>query len=133
LSKGGAGKAAGDGKPAEEAFHLKDYRVNEGVDDEVFRKIELLAAAERRAKAKSDLEALRTALDLYRVKTRAYPESLAELAVPFDDHPPLLASDPPKDPWGRDYQYRRTETGFVLRCLGADGKEGGEGEDTDLE
>ena len=41
----------------------------------------------------------------------------------------------PKDPWGQDYQYRRPSTHggqFDVFSWGADGKEGGEGEDADL-
>lgn len=41
----------------------------------------------------------------------------------------------PKDGWGRDFVYRLApESGkpFVIISLGADGQEGGEGNDADL-
>lgn len=37
----------------------------------------------------------------------------------------------PRDPWGREYLYELGEDGPVVRCLGKDGREGGEGEDAD--
>ncbi|MCU0722178.1 MAG: type II secretion system protein GspG [Planctomycetes bacterium] len=121
MSKAEPGKAAGDGKKPEETFLLRDYKVNEGVDDEVFRKVEALAAADRKARASASMQALRKALEARRAAAGAYPELLSELA------------DPPKDPWGRDFFYKKTGETFILRCLGADGREGGEGEDADFE
>ena len=41
----------------------------------------------------------------------------------------------PKDPWGIDYIYEyppRKSTSYDLYTLGADGLEGGSGEDTDV-
>jgi general secretion pathway protein G len=38
----------------------------------------------------------------------------------------------PKDPWGHPYVYIKTEDGFNLISLGADGKEGGTGENKDI-
>jgi len=41
----------------------------------------------------------------------------------------------PEDPWGNPYRYRRQSTHgqpFDVFSLGADGKEGGEGNDADL-
>ncbi|MBI2900011.1 MAG: DUF2950 family protein [Planctomycetes bacterium] len=38
----------------------------------------------------------------------------------------------PKDPWGNDYQYEPTKREPKVWTWGADGKEGGEGEDADL-
>ena len=40
----------------------------------------------------------------------------------------------PKDPWGREYRYRRPgEHGFYdLYSFGADDREGGEGENADV-
>jgi general secretion pathway protein G len=41
----------------------------------------------------------------------------------------------PKDPWGREYEYRTPGPGglpFAIRSFGADGLEGGEGNDRDV-
>ena len=44
---------------------------------------------------------------------------------------PLLESCP-KDPWGNDYIYELAEDRVVVKSLGSDGTEGGEGYATDL-
>lgn len=38
----------------------------------------------------------------------------------------------PKDPWKRDFIYIKSEDGFELISLGADGKEGGSDEESDI-
>ena len=38
----------------------------------------------------------------------------------------------PKDSWKRKFIYTKTQNGFELLSLGADGKEGGEGLDSDI-
>ena len=38
----------------------------------------------------------------------------------------------PKDPWGHPYIYVKTDNGFNLISLGADGKEGGDKENKDI-
>jgi general secretion pathway protein G len=50
----------------------------------------------------------------------SYPASLAEVA------------DGAADPWGHPFEYRTTASGFELRSLGADGVEGGTGQNEDL-
>jgi general secretion pathway protein G len=49
--------------------------------------------------------------------------------------PYIQGSEVPVDPWGRPYQYRRGEAGraFVIVSLGADGAEGGDGENADIQ
>ncbi len=67
------------------------------------------------------------AIERYRWRRGAYPESLAVLVPDFLDERPV-------DPWGRDLRYRRKgpRRGYVLACYGSDGEPGGEGEDADL-
>lgn len=93
--------------------------------------------------AKLQIERLSTALDLYRLSVGHYPteqESLRALieapagAVNWNG-PYLTKSDALTDPWGRPYVYvfpGRHSAAFDLFTLGADGREGGEGEDRDL-
>jgi len=38
----------------------------------------------------------------------------------------------PKDPWGHPYVYVKNDEGFNIISLGADGKEGGTGENKDI-
>lgn len=57
------------------------------------------------------------------------PQGLTTWTKPYWDKRTL-----PKDPWKRDFIYKTdAEFGFIIRTLGADGKEGGEGENADLD
>jgi general secretion pathway protein G len=38
----------------------------------------------------------------------------------------------PKDAWQREFQYSAEGAGFVIKSLGADGKEGGDGNSKDI-
>jgi general secretion pathway protein G len=56
------------------------------------------------------------------------------------DGPYLQRTDVPKDPWGFDYVYKRFNTqtddypfDFTIISYGADGKQGGEGDDADID
>ena len=92
--------------------------------------------------AKLQIEDLVATLDLYRLETGRYPtndEGLEALvtkpgnAVNWNG-PYLKKGDVPKDPWGFEYQYRSPgeHGGVDIWSLGADNREGGEGENADL-
>ncbi|MCX7556551.1 type II secretion system major pseudopilin GspG [Xanthomonadaceae bacterium JHOS43] len=98
----------------------------------------------RQMKAKSDIQAISTSLNMYRLDNFAYPSTNQGLDA--------LVSQPgglpearnwkaggyidrvPKDPWGRDYVYLSPgqRGDFDLYTLGADGQPGGEGENADV-
>ncbi|SRR5690606_32889318 len=88
------------------------------------------------------IEELATALETYRLELDRYPTSdeglQALVARPAGEArwngPYLRKPVVPKDPWGRDYRYRQPgEHGaFDLYSLGADDREGGEGENADV-
>jgi general secretion pathway protein G len=91
--------------------------------------------------AAAQIDALGKALDQYRLDTGRYPSNEQGLnalwAQPAEETRwwgPYLRKAPPKDPWGRAYQYR--EPGqhgeYDLYSLGKDGREGGEGENADV-
>ena len=95
--------------------------------------------------AKSQIAMLEAALDQYRLDMGRYPtteEGLRALIEPPEDEemrkhwrgPYLKKAKIPKDPWGREYQYRCPgEHGdFDLWSYGADGQPGGEGENADI-
>lgn len=94
--------------------------------------------------ARTQIEQFGVQLDLYRLDNGRYPtteQGLAALRTRPTSPPeprawkgPYAKKDIPADPWGNPYQYRFPgEHGdYDLFSLGADGKEGGEGEDTDL-
>jgi general secretion pathway protein G len=90
--------------------------------------------------AKAQISMIGTALDAFRLDVGAYPPTDVGLdalrknpgAGAWDG--PYLSKDVPRDPWGRPYVYRAPgEHGdYDLYSLGADGQEGGEGENADV-
>jgi general secretion pathway protein G len=97
----------------------------------------------RITKAKQDIRAYETALNLYRMDNFRYPTTEQGLEALFKQ-----PTDPnirnwkqggyidglKKDPWGNDYLYISpgTRGEYDLYTLGADGKPGGEGPDADV-
>lgn len=85
---------------------------------------------------------LSATLDLYRLEIGYYPTTTQGLEALVRDPgntrdwngPYLKKSEVPKDPWGNDYHYRSPgQNGpFEIWSLGADNREGGEGEDRDV-
>ena len=99
----------------------------------------------RVAKARQDIQALSTALTLYRLDNFKYPTTdqglRALVQQPAD--PSIrnwraggyLGQGSLRDPWGNDYQYVFPGTHgheYDLFSFGADGQEGGEGNDADV-
>ena len=92
--------------------------------------------------ARIQIENLAGVLDIYRLDVGRYPttseglQALVEKPSGADNWngPYLKKSKVPDDPWGYPYQYRSPgEHGaFDLWSLGADNREGGEGEDQDI-
>jgi general secretion pathway protein G len=106
------------------------------------RALDFLGRGQSQA-AKLQITSLGTNLDLFRLDVGRYPtqdEGLAALiARPAGlqrwNGPYLDGTAVPQDPWGHSYQYR-TPGGegrrYDLLSLGADGREGGEGQDADI-
>ena len=96
----------------------------------------------RIAKAKTDVRAIEQALNLYRLDNNVYPTTDEGLEALVKK--PSSASNfkeggylprVPKDPWGYDYLYLSPgvrNRDFDLWSYGADGEEGGDGEDADV-
>jgi len=90
--------------------------------------------------AKAQIALLGTALDAYRLDVGRYPtteeglEALRRNPGHAGWDGPYLPKDVPPDPWGKGYLYRSPgERGdYDLASLGADGQEGGEGENADV-
>ncbi len=102
----------------------------------------------RRTKAKIQIENLESALKIYKLDNGVYPtteqglEALVQKpAVGFvpknwREGGYLEKGKIPLDPWGRPYVYLSPGVktrDFDLKSLGADGEEGGEGENEDIE
>ena len=95
----------------------------------------------RQKAAKTQISLFETALDTYRLDTSRYPttdQGLQALRVQpggverWDG--PYLPKEVPMDPWGHQYHYRSPgEHGdYDIISYGADGREGGDGEDGDV-
>ena len=96
-------------------------------------------------KATADIAVLEQAVETYRLDNPTFPrteDGLQALVAP-----PASLNRPeryrqggyvrrlPDDPWGNPYQYRqpgRDNRPFEIISLGADGQEGGEGNDADI-
>jgi general secretion pathway protein G len=98
----------------------------------------------RVAKAKNDIRALESALDIYRLDNYVYPttdqglEALVTLPTSSPEPPNWKQGGYIKklnnDPWGNDYLYMNPgEHGEIdIYSLGADAAPGGEGPNTDI-
>jgi general secretion pathway protein G len=91
--------------------------------------------------ARAQIENFSTALDGYFVDTGRFPsaqQGLAALRTKPADEPrwrgPYLKKEIPADPWGQAYVYRSPgrNGGYEIVSLGADGRDGGEGENRDI-
>jgi general secretion pathway protein G len=92
--------------------------------------------------ARMQIEELAGALDMYHLEVGRYPtqdmglQALVQqpTGVARWNGPYLRKSNIPTDPWGSDYVYRfpGQHGAFDLYSLGADGQEGGEGEDAEI-
>jgi len=102
-----------------------------------------LGAAKGKA-ARAQIEMLGAALDSYRLDMSNYPltdQGIAALSVaPIEPNAAVLWRGPylkkpvERDPWGNNYIYKSpgSHAEYDLSSLGADGKEGGSGDDSDI-
>lgn len=69
------------------------------------------------------MEQLKGSIGIFQMKTNTLPKDLKEAEV-----------DDASDSWGREIQYRALDGSrtYELRSLGADGREGGSGADSDI-
>lgn len=94
--------------------------------------------------ARTQIEMVGAALDTYRLDMSRYPSTEQGLAA-LSEKPgdaadavkwrgPYLKKRIEKDPWGNPYVYKSPgeKADYELSSLGADGKEGGTGDDADI-
>ncbi|HMK87432.1 MAG TPA: type II secretion system major pseudopilin GspG [Steroidobacteraceae bacterium] len=98
----------------------------------------------RVTRAQSDIRAIQTALDLYRLDNFKYPTTEQGLqALVTQPNDPTLTNyrsggylpSLPKDPWNRPYQYVSPGPDgrdYDIISYGRDGQPGGEGYDADI-
>jgi general secretion pathway protein G len=96
--------------------------------------INVLPATDQAAvtKAKADVATLEQGVEMYRLNKLRYPTGEEGLqAIAAAGYVKRL----PKDPWGNPYRYAapgRNGRQFEIYSYGADGREGGEGQDADI-
>jgi general secretion pathway protein G len=95
----------------------------------------------KKVTAKSQISEFESMLDQFKLDVGRYPtneEGLQALRIKPANAPnwdgPYSKKDLPLDPWGRSYIYRfpGTHGDFDLLSYGADGQEGGDGDNTDI-
>ena len=91
--------------------------------------------------AKTQIIMIENAVKMFKLDAGRYPSTeeglkalLEKPAKTNNWDGPYLEKSIPKDPWGQDYLYTYPGKNYVFEIvsLGADGKEGGEGEDKDV-
>jgi general secretion pathway protein G len=99
----------------------------------------------KRVKAQADISQLKSALDRYYLDAGSYPTSDQGLQalmtspdngnvsnVSRDWGGPYIEKIPP-DPWGHTYFYQSDGNAYSLKSFGADGVEGGDGKNADID
>jgi general secretion pathway protein G len=95
----------------------------------------------KQSAARAQLANFGTALDAFFVDTERYPttqEGLGALRTKPENSDkwegPYLKKEVPMDPWGHPYIYRAPgrSGGFEIFSFGADGREGGDAENADI-
>jgi general secretion pathway protein G len=96
----------------------------------------------KRVKAQADIAQIKSGLDRYYLDAGSYPTSDQGLSalvatptggnIPKDWQGPYLEKIPP-DPWGNAYFYQSDGNSYTLKSFGADGVEGGEGKNADID
>ena len=97
----------------------------------------------RVTKAAADIKSIEQALSLYKLDNGGFPTSeqgLQALVTPPTSGPPARRWNPdgyldkvPVDPWGSPYVFRSDGNSFVILSYGADGAEGGDGKNGDID
>ena len=82
-------------------------------------------------KVEADVATLEQGVEMYRLSKMSYPSGDGLQALVAEGFIKRL----PEDPWGNPYRYEapgRNGAAFSIYSTGADGREGGEGEDADI-
>ena len=91
--------------------------------------------------AKTQIKLLEQALNDYKLDVGSYPSSADGLQALLENvaqhekwDGPYIKPNVPKDPWGNEYVYvyPADDNDFHISSYGADGTEGGEGENADI-
>jgi general secretion pathway protein G len=103
----------------------------------LFKKVE----SSKQRIAKTQIVLIENAIKMFKLDTGRYPATEEGLKALMEKPAgttnwdgPYLEKGIPKDPWSRDYLYVYPGKKYIfeITSLGADGKEGGEGENRDI-
>lgn len=94
----------------------------------------------RVTKAKADIKAIEESMHMFKLDNGFYP-STGEGITALVQAPPRARRYPPEgylprvpvDPWGNEYIYLSDGREIVIKSLGADGVEGGDGYNADID
>lgn len=97
----------------------------------------------RATKAAADIKGIEEALHLYKLDMGHYPTTAQGLAaliaggsgagVGKNVNPEGYLDKMPMDPWGNQYIYVSDGQSFVIKSMGADGAEGGDQKNADID
>jgi general secretion pathway protein G len=94
----------------------------------------------RVTKATADVKAIEQALNMFKLDNGFYPSTAEGLNALVQAPPRAKKFNPegyldklPIDPWGNEYVYMSDGRQIVVASLGADGVEGGEGYNADID
>lgn len=88
--------------------------------------------------AKMEISKIAQAIESFYLEHDRYPsneEGIEALTKVSEKFPEPLLDRLPNDPWGNPYEYLETNSspGYQIISYGADGREGGEGADKDID
>jgi len=94
----------------------------------------------RVTKAKADIKAIEEAANMFKLDNGFYPSTAEGIQALVQAPPRARKFNPdgylpniPHDPWGNEYVYMSDGRSVVVMSLGADGVEGGEGYNADID
>lgn len=100
--------------------------------------VNLIPQAEeaKRKAALAQMKSMEQALELYKLDTGQYPDSLQELVSPSSGRAAYLKGGKlPKDPWNKDFKFIVPGIDgqpYEIISYGSDGQPGGTGENADI-
>ena len=94
----------------------------------------------RVTKAKADIKAIEESMNMFKLDNGFYPSTAEGIAALVQAPPRARRFNPdgylskvPSDPWGNEYLYMTDGRDAIVISLGADGVEGGEGDNADID
>jgi general secretion pathway protein G len=94
----------------------------------------------RVTKAKADIKAIEEAMNMFKLDNGFYPSAAEGIGALVQAPPRAKRFNPdgylskvPTDPWGNEYLYQSDGRNIIVVSLGADGVEGGEAYNADID